>query len=170
MNRKAALLATVCLAALTINLDTTIVNVALPTLAEDLDAGIVVGVAAAAAPLEAPLAANAWAADGVVMGLRHAAAPAHGIQFHPESIASDHGLAGGRVQRERAAATFDLYIIGSWDGQGQQAQSGAFGHDIWRASVRCGSTSAAPSPPAPAPARGPSRSRRARRRRTPAWA
>jgi len=39
MNRKAALLATVCLAALTINLDTTIVNVALPSLARELDAG-----------------------------------------------------------------------------------------------------------------------------------
>jgi hypothetical protein len=41
--------------------------------------------------------------------------------------------------------TFDLYIIGSWDGQGKQAQSGAFGHDIWRASIRCDSPSAAPS-------------------------
>lgn len=40
---------------------------------------------------------------------------------------------------------FDLYIIGSWDGQGQQAQNGAFGQDIWRASIRCGSASAAPS-------------------------
>ena len=39
MNRKAALLATVCLAALTINLDTTIVNVALPSLSRELDAG-----------------------------------------------------------------------------------------------------------------------------------
>jgi EmrB/QacA subfamily drug resistance transporter len=38
MNRKAALLVTVCLAALTINLDTTIVNVALPSLARELDA------------------------------------------------------------------------------------------------------------------------------------
>ena len=39
MTRKPAVLATVCLAALTINLDTTIVNVALPTLARELDAG-----------------------------------------------------------------------------------------------------------------------------------
>lgn len=39
MTRKPALLATVCLAALTINLDTTIVNVALPSLARELDAG-----------------------------------------------------------------------------------------------------------------------------------
>ena len=38
-----------------------------------------------------PLIANAWAGDGLVMGLRHAAAPAHGVQFHPESIGSEHG-------------------------------------------------------------------------------
>ena len=41
--------------------------------------------------------------------------------------------------------TFDLYIVGSWDGQGKQAQHGAFGQDIWRAAIRCGSASAAPS-------------------------
>ncbi|MDO9455172.1 MFS transporter [Nocardioides sp.] len=39
MSRKPMILATVCLAALTINLDTTIVNVALPSLARELDAG-----------------------------------------------------------------------------------------------------------------------------------
>jgi len=39
VDRRAALLATVCLAALTINLDTTIVNVALPSLARELAAG-----------------------------------------------------------------------------------------------------------------------------------
>ncbi len=39
MYRKPAILATVCLAVLTINLDTTIVNVALPSLATELDAG-----------------------------------------------------------------------------------------------------------------------------------
>lgn len=40
-----------------------------------------------------PLIANAWSADGTVMAMRHAAAPAHGVQFHPESVASEHGAA-----------------------------------------------------------------------------
>lgn len=46
----------------------------------------------AATRLAEPLVANAWSDDGVVMGLRHVAAPVHGVQFHPESIASEHGL------------------------------------------------------------------------------
>ena len=40
-----------------------------------------------------PLIANAWSADGLVMAMRHESAPAHGIQFHPESIGSEHGHA-----------------------------------------------------------------------------
>ena len=38
-----------------------------------------------------PLIANAWSGDGTVMAMRHADAPVHGIQFHPESIASEQG-------------------------------------------------------------------------------
>ena len=37
------------------------------------------------------LVTTAHADDGVIMGLRHRAAPVHGVQFHPESIASEHG-------------------------------------------------------------------------------
>ena len=43
--------------------------------------------------VETPLAANAWSEDGVMMGLRHMHAPVHGIQFHPESVASENGRA-----------------------------------------------------------------------------
>ena len=38
------------------------------------------------------LIVNARAGDGTIQGLRHRSAPVHGVQFHPESIASEHGL------------------------------------------------------------------------------
>ena len=37
------------------------------------------------------LIVNATAEDGSVMGFRHAELPIHGVQFHPESIATEHG-------------------------------------------------------------------------------
>jgi anthranilate synthase component 2 len=37
------------------------------------------------------LAVTAETADRLVMGLGHASLPVHGVQFHPESIASEHG-------------------------------------------------------------------------------
>jgi len=37
------------------------------------------------------LLVNAWTEDGLIMGLRHAGLPMHGVQFHPESIATEHG-------------------------------------------------------------------------------
>ncbi|WP_448586565.1 anthranilate synthase component II [Thermaurantiacus sp.] len=48
---------------------------------------------AEAASLPAVLAPNAWTDDGTIMGLRHHRLPLHGVQFHPESIATEHGHA-----------------------------------------------------------------------------
>lgn len=39
------------------------------------------------------LIVNATSDDGHVMGFRHATLPIHGVQFHPESIATEHGHA-----------------------------------------------------------------------------
>ncbi|HVF37505.1 MAG TPA: aminodeoxychorismate/anthranilate synthase component II [Sphingomicrobium sp.] len=40
-----------------------------------------------------PLIANGWSEDGTVMAMRHESAPVHGMQFHPESVASEQGMA-----------------------------------------------------------------------------
>jgi anthranilate synthase component 2 len=43
--------------------------------------------------IPADLIVNATADDGSVMGFRHKTLPIHGVQFHPESIATEHGHA-----------------------------------------------------------------------------
>jgi anthranilate synthase component 2 len=43
--------------------------------------------------LPGALIVNATAPDATVQGLRHRALPIHGVQFHPESVASEHGHA-----------------------------------------------------------------------------
>jgi len=41
--------------------------------------------------LPADFEITAWTDDGEIMGLSHKRRPLHGLQFHPESIASEHG-------------------------------------------------------------------------------
>ena len=56
------------------------------------------------------LVVNATSDDGYVMGFRHATLPIHSVQFHPESIATEHGHAmlanfmriAGMAVKERA--------------------------------------------------------------------
>jgi anthranilate synthase component II len=55
-------------------------------------------------------------ANGLVMGLSHRSLPAHGVQFHPESISSEHG--------PRMIENF-LELAAEWNGGGRRARQRA---------------------------------------------
>ena len=46
-----------------------------------------------ASSLPDALVVNATSPDGLIMGMRHKELPIHGVQFHPESIATEYGHA-----------------------------------------------------------------------------
>ncbi|EFC85489.1 aminodeoxychorismate synthase component I [Parafrankia sp. EUN1f] len=61
---------------------------------------------ALADPLPAALRAVAWAEDDVIMAVEHRTRPLWGVQFHPESVATEHGrqlLANFRALTEQLA-------------------------------------------------------------------
>ncbi len=83
-------------------------------------------------PLPAGLRVTAWTEDGLIMAVEHETRPLWGVQFHPESILSEHGhalLRNFRDLTERYAADSSArHAKGKPDcGEGDAAQGGGSG-------------------------------------------
>lgn len=67
----------------------------------------------------AELEVTAYSDDGVIMGLRHRTLPQWGVQFHPESISTEHSLQllgnFARLTREWAGGETESSITGALD-------------------------------------------------------
>ncbi|MDA0990256.1 MAG: aminodeoxychorismate/anthranilate synthase component II, partial [Verrucomicrobia bacterium] len=73
------------------------------------------------------LRAIAWSDDGVIMALRHIAKPFWGVQFHPESVATEHGhqlirnfLNLTRDHHRSAGRAIPDTMPGAWQSQGRR--------------------------------------------------
>jgi anthranilate synthase component 2 len=75
-------------------------------LPEEFDATRYHSLAVRPETLPAALVADAHTEDGEIMGMHHATRPIFGLQFHPESIASEHGydLLRAFLRQAKAAA------------------------------------------------------------------
>ncbi len=93
------------------------------------------------------LEATAWTPDGVLMGVRHRYRPLHGVQFHPESIGTDHGM---RLLRN----FLELSGVDEFRGERQAWTPGSGGGSARQAAGRPGRS------PASGPSQGPAPQRR----------
>jgi para-aminobenzoate synthetase len=106
-----------------------------------------------AAPLPGLMQATAWAADGTIMGIRHRELLRWGVQFHPESVATEHGVALVRnfasLVRQHRAVRVGLALAGLATGPATDP-SGPAGAQANPVPVPSREAAAAPVPASPA--------------------